>query len=96
LTANDISNTFIKKRITRHFMTRAAKVSTKGQIVIPGPMRKKHRLEPGTEVDVYEYGNVICIAPHIAESIAAAYGILPAVPSLADELLLDRTKEKCR
>jgi AbrB family looped-hinge helix DNA binding protein len=77
-------------------MSHAAKVSIKGQIVIPGPMRKRHRLEPGTQVDVYEYGNVICIAPHIAEPIAAAYGILPSVPSLSDELFLDRKKEKSR
>jgi AbrB family looped-hinge helix DNA binding protein len=77
-------------------MPHAAKVSTKGQIVIPGPMRKRHRLEPGTQVDVYEYGTIICIAPHISEPIAAAYGILPSDPSLADELLLDRRNEQCR
>ena len=33
-------------------MSHAAKVSTKGQIVIPGLLRKKHHLEPGTEVEV--------------------------------------------
>lgn len=77
-------------------MTHAAKVSTKGQIVIPGPIRKKHRLEPGAQVDVYEYGNVICIAPHVAEPITAAFGILPSAPSLSGELLSDRTKEKSR
>ena len=77
-------------------MTHAAKVSTKGQIVIPGPMRKRHRLVPGTQVDVYEYGNVICIVPHVAEPVSAAFGMLPSVPSLADELLLERTSEKSR
>lgn len=77
-------------------MSHAAKVSIKGQIVIPGPLRKRHHLEPGTQVDVYEYGNVICIAPQVAEPIGAAYGILPSTPSLSDELLLDRKKEKCR
>lgn len=77
-------------------MSHAAKVSIKGQIVIPGPMRKRHHLEPGTQVDVYEYGNIICIAPHIAEPIDAAYGILPSAPSLADELLSDRSREKRR
>lgn len=77
-------------------MSHAAKVSTKGQIVIPGLLRKKHHLEPGTEVEVYEYGNIICITPHIAEPIDAAYGMLPAIPSLAGELLQERKKEKCR
>lgn len=76
-------------------MSHAAKISIKGQIVIPGPLRKKHHLEPGTEVEVYEYGNIICIAPHIAEPVDAAYGMLPSIPSLAEELLLDRKKEKC-
>jgi len=77
-------------------MSFAAKVSIKGQIVIPGSMRKKHRLEPGTKVDVYEYGNIICIAPQIAEPIDAAYGILPSTPSLAEELLSDHKTERCR
>lgn len=75
-------------------MSHAAKVSVKGQIVIPGPLRKKHHLEPGVEVDVYEYGDVICIAPRIAEPIDAAWGILPSNPSLAEELLADRRKDQ--
>lgn len=77
-------------------MSHAAKVSIKGQIVIPGPLRKKYHLEPGTRVEVYEYGEVICIAPHLAEPIAAAYGLLPPSPSLADELLADRRAEQDR
>lgn len=77
-------------------MSHAAKVSIKGQIVIPGPMRKRHHLEPGTQVDVFEYGNIICIAPKVSEPINAAYGILPTNPSLADELLQDRKIETCR
>ena len=75
-------------------MSHAAKVSIKGQIVIPGPLRKKHHLEPGTQVEVYEYGDIICIAPRVAEPIEAAFGILPSVPSLSDELLQERKKEK--
>jgi AbrB family looped-hinge helix DNA binding protein len=77
-------------------MSHAAKISTKGQIVIPGPLRKKHHLTPGSEVEVYEYGNVICIVPHVAEPVNAAFGMLPSAPSLADELLLERTKEMLR
>jgi AbrB family looped-hinge helix DNA binding protein len=77
-------------------MSHAAKVSIKGQIVIPGPLRKKHHLEPGTHVDLYEYGDIICIAPHVAEPIDAAFGMLPSSPSLAEELLLERQKEKKR
>lgn len=75
-------------------MAHTAKVSTKGQIVIPGSLRKKHRLEPGTQVDVFEYGQVICIAPRVAEPIDAAWGMLPPTPSLADELHLERQKDE--
>ena len=77
-------------------MSYAAKVSIKGQIVIPGLLRKKHHLEPGTQVEVYEYGDIICIAPRVAEPIEAAFGMLPSTPSLSDELLQERKKEKCR
>lgn len=77
-------------------MSHATKISIKGQIVIPGPLRKKHHLEPGTQVEVYEYGNVICIAPRVAEPIDAAYGMLPASPSLSEELLRDRSEERKR
>jgi AbrB family looped-hinge helix DNA binding protein len=77
-------------------MALTAKVSIKGQIVIPGQLRKKHHLEPGTQVDVYEYGDVICIAPRPTDPIAAACGILPSAPSLAQELLLERQKDEAR
>lgn len=77
-------------------MTHTAKVSIKGQIVIPGPLRKKFRLEPGAQVDIYEYGEIICIAPRVAEPIEAAWGMLPPHPSLADELRLERQKDEQR
>lgn len=77
-------------------MTLTAKVSIKGQIVIPGALRKKFRLEPGTQVDVYEYGEVICIAPRIAEPIDAAWGMLPGEPSLVEELKTEREKDERR
>lgn len=77
-------------------MSHAAKVSIKGQIVIPGPLRKKHHLEAGSHVELFEYGDIICIVPHVAEPVAAAYGILPPAPSLADELLAERQAEKNR
>jgi AbrB family looped-hinge helix DNA binding protein len=77
-------------------MPYATKVSIKGQIVIPGPLRKKHHLEPGTTVEVFEYGNVICIAPRAAEPIDAAFGMLPASPSLAEDLLRDRDEDRQR
>lgn len=77
-------------------MTLTAKVSIKGQIVIPGALRKKHHLEPGTQVEVYEYGEIICLAPRVAEPIDAAWGMLPSSPSLVDELRRERQKDEKR
>lgn len=77
-------------------MSLTAKVSIKGQIVIPGELRKKHHLVPGTQVEVYEYGDIICIAPRVAEPIDAAWGMLPSAPSLADELRRERQKDEQR
>ncbi len=74
-------------------MSHATKISIKGQIVIPGSLRKKHHLEPGTQVEVYEYGNVICIAPCMAAPIDFAYGMLPAAPSLAEDLRREKSEE---
>ena len=36
----------------------SAIISAKGWIVIPAEYRKKHRLEPGTKVDIVDYGGV--------------------------------------
>lgn len=74
-------------------MTHTAKVSIKGQIVIPGLLRKKFRSEPGTQVDIYGYGDIICIAPRVAEPVEAAWGMLPSTPSLGDELRQERQED---
>jgi AbrB family looped-hinge helix DNA binding protein len=70
-----------------------AKVSTKGQVVIPAELRKRHHLEPGASVHVYEYGNLICLAPVVADPAEEAWGTLRGGPSLVDELLEMRRKD---
>lgn len=74
-------------------MDTLAKISTKGQVVIPADLRKRHHLEPGASVQIFEYGNLICLAPIVADPVAAAWGALPGTPSLADELLQERRKD---
>lgn len=69
------------------------KVSTKGQVVIPAAIRKKYRLTPGARVQIFEYGDLICIAPLSASPVADAYGTLPREPSLTKELLKERRKD---
>jgi AbrB family looped-hinge helix DNA binding protein len=75
---------------------RASKVTVKGQVLIPGDIRKRHHIEPGTEVRFVEYGDIICIAPVVADPVAAAWGMLAGGPSLADELLEERKRDKAR
>jgi AbrB family looped-hinge helix DNA binding protein len=66
---------------------------SKGQIVIPAGLRKKYRIEPGTEMQIMEYGGIIYLIPPVDDPVRAACGALPAEPSLAERLLHDRKDE---
>jgi len=66
---------------------------SRGQIVIPAGLRKKFRIEPGTEMQIMEYDGIICLIPPMDDPVRAACGALPAEPSLGDRLLLDRKKD---
>ena len=69
------------------------KALSKGQIVIPAAIRKKYHIEPGTEMQIMEYGGIIYLVPPVDNPIKAACGILPPQPSLAKRLLKERKKE---
>ncbi len=66
---------------------------SKGQIVIPAGLRKKFRIEPGTEMQIMEYGGIIYLIPPVDDPVRAACGALPAEPSLSEKLLRDRKEE---
>ncbi|MDI6727385.1 MAG: AbrB/MazE/SpoVT family DNA-binding domain-containing protein [Thermodesulfovibrionales bacterium] len=65
----------------------------KGQVVIPVEIRKKYHIEPGTEMQIMEYGGIIYLIPPVEDPIKTACGILPAKPSLSENLLKERKKE---
>lgn len=69
------------------------KVLTKGQIVIPAPLRKKYDIQPGCEIQIFEYGNLIYIVPPSKDPVKEAMGCLPSAPSLSEELLKERRKD---
>jgi AbrB family looped-hinge helix DNA binding protein len=69
------------------------KTLAKGQIVIPVEIRKKYHIEPGTEIQIMEYGGIIHLIPPVEDPINAACGLLPAKPSLSDKLLKERKSE---
>jgi AbrB family looped-hinge helix DNA binding protein len=69
------------------------RVLAKGQIVIPAALRKKYRIQPGSEVQIFEYGNLIYIVPPVEDPVEDAMGCLPVEPSLTAELLRERTRD---
>jgi AbrB family looped-hinge helix DNA binding protein len=69
------------------------KTLSKGQIVIPAGIRKRYRIEPGTRIQIMEYGGIIYLVPPVEDPIRAACGLLPSQPSLSQKLLRRRKKE---
>ncbi len=69
------------------------KTLSKGQIVIPAEMRKRYHIEPGTEIQLMEYGGIIYLIPPVEDPIKTACGILSPEPSLSEKLLKERSKE---
>jgi len=69
------------------------KVLAKGQVVIPASMRKKYSIQPGSKIQIFEYGNLIYLVPPAEDPIEQAMGCLPATPSLSEELLKERKKD---
>jgi AbrB family looped-hinge helix DNA binding protein len=69
------------------------KTLAKGQVVIPAGLRKKFGIQPGTEMQIMEYGGIIYLIPPVDDPVRAACGALPAEPSLGDRLLRDRKKD---
>jgi len=72
------------------------KVLGKGQVVIPASIRKKYRIQPGAEIQIFEYGNLIYLLPPTKDPIKQAMGCLPATPSLSEELLQERKKDSAQ
>ncbi len=69
------------------------KILSKGQIVIPAEIRKKHHIEPGSELQIMEYGGIIYLIPPVEDPIKEACGLLPPEPSLSKRLLEERKGE---
>ena len=72
----------------------SVKVLNKGQIVIPASIRKRYAIKPGNRIQMFEYGRLIYIIPHDNDPFNGAQGCLPSQPSLSEELLADRKRER--
>ncbi len=73
-----------------------AKVSQKGQIVIPNRLRKKYGIHPKSEVLITEVNGKIVIIPLLKDPIKEARGLLKGGGSLTKALLEERRKERER
>lgn len=71
-------------------------ISNKGWVVIPAELRRKYNLLPGTEVVIVDYGGVLSIIPALKNPIKQGRGALKGLPSLTQDLLEERAKERSR
>ena len=71
-----------------------ATVSAKGWIVIPKSIREKHGLKKGSRVQVVDYGGIVAIVPLPEDPIEALHGMLQGGPSLTEDLLAERERER--
>lgn len=69
------------------------KTLSKGQIVIPAPLRRKYHIGKGSVLQILEYGGMIHVIPPVGDPIKAAAGCLPRKPSLAKRLLKERRRD---
>jgi AbrB family looped-hinge helix DNA binding protein len=77
-----------------------ATVSTKGQFVIPATIREELGIEPGTRIAIRREGPEVILKPETLTAKLATIrkmrGITAGGPSLCDELLEDRRRERER
>lgn len=68
-----------------------SKVSEKGWIVIPKPLRQKYGLRKGSQLQIVDYGEVLTLVPLPDDPVEILQGLLKDGPSLTAELLAERT-----
>jgi AbrB family looped-hinge helix DNA binding protein len=68
-------------------------ISSKGQILIPGRIRKRMGLNPGASVQLLEKSDHLVLKPVPADPIAAATGFLKSSASLTRDLREEHKEE---
>jgi AbrB family looped-hinge helix DNA binding protein len=71
-------------------------LSTKGRVVIPATLRKKYNLQPGSKIQVVDYGGVLTLVPALSDPIRQAMGLLKGKSSLTQALLAEHRQEQTR
>ena len=65
------------------------KVSSKGWVVIPSDLRRRYKLNPGTEVQIVDYGGVLAIVPVKENLIEESAGMLAGNGRSLTKALMD-------
>jgi len=73
-----------------------AKVSAKGWVVIPAPLRRKYGIEPGTMVEIKDGDGKILLFPRVSDPVEETYGKFADTPSLLEDVLAERAEERER
>lgn len=71
-----------------------AVATTKGQIVIPSKIRRRHNIKRGTKLSIVEKGDQIVLQPLTEEYFEKMAGVLNTKGKLAKTVLKERAKEK--
>ena len=69
-------------------------VTSKGQLVIPAKLRRKHGIRKGTRVAFVEEGTRLVLQPITREFVRSLRGSLKGEPSALDFLLKERKRER--
>lgn len=73
-----------------------AKVSVKGQIVLPAELRRRHGIRPGMTVQVVDATDHLVIVTSATDPVNDLRGLLRGGDSLLDALMDERRAERAR
>lgn len=71
-------------------------MSSKGWVVIPAEYRRKYDVQPGSEIEVVDFGGGLSLIPLFHNPIHEACGMLKSRKRLTTALLADRKTEVAR
>jgi AbrB family looped-hinge helix DNA binding protein len=69
-------------------------MTTKGLVLIPAEIRRRHNLRPGTRIAVTEQDDAICLTPLTKEMIYANIGFLKTKGRLLRALAKEKRIER--
>ena len=70
------------------------KVSKEGSIQLPEEFRAKSGIKEGTKFDIFDKGDYMVLVRQLKEHPEELHGLLSAEPSLTDELLEERARDR--